>query len=223
MNGIWKENVNIWHKDYKRKKQNRKHILKDKAKSLIRRFYYNDIDNNSIRNECKKYYSVIKEVNKKSEDSSICRVEFKYYLNRELKSWQRDFFEPYKKFIRICYKLKNKWYDVYDNKEILFDEAKIIYKYEDIHIRYKEPIFKEEKISLKNCRTKEVFIYGKPLPTKYYNLLGFYSTGLRKYYKKLTSSKRRANTRNWINKKDYSMDLEIKMSALEKSYKWFID
>ena len=225
MQGVWKEKINGWNKDNKRKKQSRKHTLKDKAKILIRKFYHQDIDNDSIRRECRKYFDITKKDIKKSEDSFICRVEFKYYLDRNKKKYHRAIYEPRRYFTRICYQLKYKWYDVYTNEEIIFDEHHILFKFEKIHIRYKEPlIVSEDSISLDRFYyDNTVFIYGNPLPNKFYKMYGFYSTTLKKFYKKVSHTRTRRNERVWLYKKDYDMDYEIKKSAIEKSYKWYID
>ena len=48
MTGTWKENISSYHKDCRRKRQSRKHTLKDKVKPLIKKFRYKNIDTDFI-------------------------------------------------------------------------------------------------------------------------------------------------------------------------------
>ena len=59
MQGTWKENISGYHKDCRRKKQSRKHTLKDKVKPLIKKFIYKDIDTNFIYTKGDRYSETI--------------------------------------------------------------------------------------------------------------------------------------------------------------------
>ena len=219
MQGTWKEKVGGWnHKDTKRKKQTRKHILKDKVKPLIKKFYYDDKEfEDTIRYETIIEYKADKAVYKNSGFVEYWKIEKLTKVGNQVFG---DYLEPiYNRTKMDAYLENGIWYNVYTNEIINGYIEKIAFLYKE------EKVFNKPKLI--NCGYSRnyimcynIFIYNKPLGEDWHNQYGFWSTKARKHVQKLVNARDRANTREYINRGDW--DKDVKTHALSKSIAWEI-
>jgi len=204
MNGLWKENLGGWnHKGQKRKKQKRKHTIRDRARALLKVQERKDI---GIWEEGEVEFKKPEKIFKNNFYIEIWRVKF-------LKS-------DYSKYIyRDAYFWNNCWYNEYTDEPIHYSFVKkvdFLYATElvfDKPIEIKENPFRGYSFYVSTT----TFIFGKPLPN--WKKWTLYNDGRRrKFAQKQAHSKDRAKLREWISKGDW--DSEIKTHALSKSILW---
>ena len=80
-------------------------------------------------------------------------------------------------------------------------------------------VFKKEEISSITIENS-IYIYGKPLPTDFFHMYGFYSTRRKKFVKRFANRRTRLRIKEWLIKGDY--DTTHKNHSLEKSILWEI-
>lgn len=224
MQGIWKEKISGYKKDCKRKKQSRKHTLKDKFKALNKKFIIKDIENEIVHDEANNFVVIQDEIiTKQSGWVETWKIEVLRYI-RDIPSSSGMYLYPeYSVSIRTAYQIGAQWYDEYDNTEINGD---LINK---LDFLYKEEVKFEEVLKVKKYRSSwrpnfesKIFIYGNPIPKKYKKIFGLRATKRRKYAQKMANRKTRARLKVWLSKKDYNQEIEIKNHVLEKSIAWEI-
>lgn len=226
MQGTWKENISGWNqKDSKRKKQSRKHTLKDKAKTLIKKFKYKNIKNKVIWDEGGVEFIKDSSCFKQSGWVESWKVEVETYIGKYKFYWNSDYFQNrYSYSVRTAY-WNNGWFDDYDNTPISGPGVKV----KKLNFLYKEEIKYDTPIEIKPYRgyrstaaTKEtVFIYGKPICVDYWNKYRFWSTKRRKYGQQLVNRKERSAIRDWVKKEDW--ESEIPTNDLTKSIAWLVN
>jgi hypothetical protein len=224
MNGLWKENLSGYdRKGNKRKKHTRKHTLKDKVKPLIKKFYYKDIDNDVIHNDANRFeYVKPKKTFKQSGWVETWRVRVERII-----SWRKPSYDSvylirnWSENIRTAYNVNGIWYDEYSHEKIDGDIVPLHFLFKE-EVEYDEPIEIKKSYGWKPSFENEIFIYGKPLCEDWHNQYGFWSTRRRKYAQTYANRKTRAKAKNWLNKKDWNQETEIKNHSLEKSIAWEI-
>lgn len=212
MQGCWQEIVSGWnHKDSKRKKIIRKHLLKDKAKVLIRNGYYKDFDVNIKIEGISKFEISSKELYpenfKESMIAEVCYIRIYVY----------DIDHPHDGYYkyRIAYFDKRHWIDIYTG-EIYLSGAKVSFLYSK-EIKLNVP---DNRIRVRKIGEAQIFIYNKPIPVDYPHIFGFWSTKCRKYVQKRVNKSNRLKTKAYIIKQDW--DKEIKQNDLSKSIAWAV-
>jgi len=225
MNGTWKENVAGYSKDNRRKKQTRKHTLKDVAKWHIRHSdagYRKKKTTPSIRVEGGIETTLAKVPVKKELYVSVYIVDVDNY-DYELKAdagifgVAHGFFEGNNK---TAFKYKNRFYDYY-TKEPIEGIVKVLNLVDTMYLDWDEGETKYERDGWCSASSTEtLFLYGKPLPVDYWNIFGFWSTKGRKYAQKKANRADRMAIKTWIENKDISK--EVKTHALSKSIAWEI-
>ena len=225
MNGTWKENVSGYdRKCSKRKRQTRKHTLKDKAKALIRRFKFNDIENDVIRYETKLEYTSDESIIKKSGWVDEYEIEVSTIVDTKIINDVT--LDNCTCSLKTAYLENDSWYDVYTN-ELIVNNARKNSKSKVRIICFlgkKEKIFNKPKI-IKNyffkdkyILTSNTFIYNKPIPKNFWHIYGFYSSRARKHIQRRVNHIDRQRLKMYLTKGDW--DLEIKTHALSKSIAW---
>lgn len=205
MKGLWKENLGSWnHKDTKRKKQTRKHTLKDNIKVLIKEEinYYKE-------GECE--LVLPKPVYEDCGVVEVWNVMFSKY----------EYFFDYSKPRRAYYIPQLGWFDDYTNNSIDKPFHKKVELVGKKFVKYPRPI-KVKSGYRKNILTfgGEVFLYGKPLPVDYWRMFGFRSTRRRKWIQRYVNKKERRAVRDWVTKADWNR--EIPTHSLSKSIAWMV-
>jgi len=225
MNGTWKENVGGYHKDCKRKKQSRKHTLKDKAKWHIRHSgigYRNTIPKNTPTKIEGDVVITPRKILRKKElyvDVYVINVDDYNYIE----ILGEDFCVPPQGFFegktKIAFKYNNNYFDIY-TKEIIIGLIKPLSKIDTIYLDWdEEDTYITERVYKPSIK-ETIFLYGKPLPKKYWNIFGFWTTKARKYAQNKAHRMDRRNTKTFIKKGDW--DAEIKTHCLSKSIAWEI-
>jgi len=225
MNGTWKENIAGYSKDCRRKKQTRKHTLKDKAKwhikhSEIRWKIKKSSSRTKIEGDIKCNFDNLKVKKELYVPVFVIEVDnYKYSktLGDDYKVKPEGFFEGNTK---QAFRYRNDWYDIYTYKKIE-GIIKPLNKIDTIYIPWDENL--QDTENKNGCRistTKTIFLYGKPLCVNYWNEYGFWSTKARKYAQKKANSMDRQRVRNYIAEGDW--DKEIKTHHLSKSIAWEI-
>ena len=219
MNGTWKENVSGWdRKGNKRKKQSRKHTLKDKVKPLIRKFHYNEEYNDTIWIEGDaNYIKPEKYIYKKSGFIETWSIEVSRYIGQKV--CEDYLLSEYSYNNRVAYQtIDDKWYDEYTNEPI----DGIVKK---LHFKYKEEVTFDEPVKIyvgtwsrKPSTDETIFIYGKPITDNYTNQYGFWSARRRKWIQTSAHRKDRALLRQYISNSDWNKD--VKTHPLSKSISW---
>jgi hypothetical protein len=222
MNGTWKENLGGYdRKGNRRKKHRRKHTLKDKVKPLIKKFHYNDIDNDVIHNDANRFEYVKPE---KTFKQSGWVETWRIRVERTL-SWKKDSYDSiystrnWSENIRTAYNVNGIWYDEFNHEKI---DGEIV----PLDFLFKREVIYDEPVELKDFRgwspkfQNEIFIYGKPLCENWHNQYGFWSTKSRKYAQKYANKRTKMNIKTWIVKGDW--DTVPKSHDLEKSIAWEI-
>ena len=212
MQGIWKENISGYTKDSKRKKQSRKHTLKDKAKWHIKHTQY------SRKGKC--------ESNKTFVEGDILVVpdqikqHKELYINICLISVIYDTFDFSYSKIKLVFQYRNDYYDFY-TKELITRSTDLLTVLDIMYLDWDEDLELIDRPGYYGSSTREtLFLYGRPLPVDYWNMFGFYSTKDRKIAQKKANSMDRQRVREYISKFDW--DAEIKTHALSKSILWEI-
>jgi len=228
MNGTWKENISGYdRKGNKRRKQSRKHTLKDKAKWHIKHTIYSKQTNNKLSNKTyiegnvefipamvknhKELYVDVWTVDVDNYDYSKTLDEYCFLP-------PAGYFEGNNK---IAFEYNNAWYDIYTHTYIK-GIIKPLNKIDTIYLNWDEnkPKIVEYK-GYCGVDTKEtIYLYNKPLSVKFWNIYGFYSTKARKYAQKKVNHIDRQNVRTYISESNW--DKEIKTHALSKSIAWEI-
>ena len=228
MQGVWKENVSGYdRKGNKRKKQNRKHLLKDKAKWHIKHTIYNKqiaskkSNRTYIEGDIDFTPPMVKNNRELYVDVWVVDID-NYNYSKSLGEY--CFIIPDGHFEgnnRTAFEYNNSWYDIY-TKKIIKGIIKPLTKIDTIYLDWDENKPKiVEYHGYCGAATKEtIFLYGKPLPVKFWNIFGFYATKDRKYAQKKVNHIDRQNLRTYIAKGDW--DVEIKTHALSKSIAWEI-
>jgi len=214
MKGLWKENISGWNsKNTKRKKQTRKHTLKDNGRII----------NNLFNKKSLKTKKIFRIENKVENIMTYGEYYPKQY--KEIKSVKTYYINWYGKEYE-AYKFKDIWYDINTNKEIKpfkisqWDEymkQPIIVKYIDTYDFDDEigrnKANKKHDFICGNYNQKE-FIYDKILPS--WKKMTFYNNGKRrKFAQKKANRRDRQYIKKWINNSDF--DAEIKTHDLSKS------
>ena len=222
MNGTWKENLSGYnHKGQRRKKQTRKHILKDKIKPLIKNFYFKnkEIEKEKFFIENQVEYIDNEQTKKKRNITiKIYKIEVIRYYGELCNS-------RYSTNIREAYKSVNGgYYDLYNFEPIIGNEIKelSLIDTEEFEVEQKDNSKKNNKpITYFYYNSKIYFIYGKPLEKDFFNIYGFNSCKRRKYCKKLANKRTRKNIKTWLKKGDF--DKPHKNHFMEKSTSWCVD
>ena len=229
MNGLWKENIGGWNnKDTKRKKQSRKHILKDKGRALLKVydswFQEPKEDENIFREEGAVLWIKEKSEYKKQNMIEVCRVlvdnyDYKY-------SWFDDGILTdgfYQGKPRMAYNFRDTWYDY-------FDDSKISGHVKKVSVVDIEGIIDNTEAPKPSNRRRRIywgrhyiggtnFLYNKPLPS--WKRTTFYSDGKsRKLGQNIAHSADRGAVKTYIGNADW--DAEIKTHDLSKTIAWFV-
>jgi hypothetical protein len=220
MKGTWKENVGGYTKDNKRKKQSRKHTLKDCAKWHI--------SHTDSYREGKESPSTILNGDveiqgktipaKKQWIINIYSIDVDNYNYKE--KTPDDVFEGFfEGNNRVAYEYHGKFYDIYDNSEIQ-GKIKILNLIDTEYIDWDKDLPDIKERVWKPATKTTIFLYGKPLPADYWNMFGFYSSRARKYWQKAVNKMDRQRVREYISNEDW--DIDVKTHALSKSIDWEI-
>lgn len=197
MKGLWKENVSSYnHKGIRRKKTTRKHNIKDNIKALVK-INRKENYNKSIRLEGQ--FEVIQEYkNKKTEKIQV--------LLLTLNSSKKEV---------IGYFNKGKLYDYFNHNELKYSSFIIIKELDYFFIENKvKPRIRTYK------RNGAYVVYNCVLNKKFWNIYGFYSSSLRKFFGNYSNRTKRRNVKKFIREGDF--DKEIKGNSLDKSIEWTI-
>jgi len=226
MNGTWKENIAGWNlKDCKRKKQTRKHTLKDKAKWHIK---HSDIGwkakKGSSRTKIEGAIEYIPDTVKVKKELyvpvfvvDVDNYNYTETLGDDYRVKPEGFFEGNN---RTAFRYRNAWYDIYTYEKIE-GIIKPLNEIDTIYLPWDENLQDTEDRSYYRASTTEtVFLYGKPLPVDFWKIFGFWSTKGRKYAQKKANRADRMAIKTWLGNKDISK--EIKTHALSKSIAWEI-
>ena len=205
MQGKWKNNVGGWnHKDSKRKKQTRNHLLKDRGLYLSRKE-----PEEVVRFESD--VEIVQDtITKHGESKTIYKIRIDKYG------------EEYSERVAWYYghiKYNPEWYDAYTGKRIytwVHQGISIIGVAWQEYTHFKEP--RVHGLGYRGVYTKTLmFIYNKPVQD--WKRWTFYGDGKRrKYAQNQANSMDRQKLRTWINKKDW--DSEMKTHVLSKSVAW---
>jgi hypothetical protein len=237
MNGLWKENISGWNnKDTKRKKQTRKHYLRDKGRLInnnFGRFSKKNLKNDSIyrvENEQEILYNRYESMDIKKY-AEVFKISLVYYeldenyiedKNREVHKELYVYTDPNEyHYSKVFYeetskKELNEYLGLYFTQKYNITEIKETGR----KVETDWEILKE-KYDIDTTHlfwtTEKIFMYNKPLSD--WKLNSFYCDGKRrKYAQKIAHSKDRQNLRYWLSKEDW--DAEIKTHALSKSILW---
>jgi len=216
MTGTWKENVSSYHKDCRRKKQSRKHTLKDKVKPLVKKFKYKNIDTDFIFSDG----IVITKPEPKTKQSGFVDT-FKIEVQRSLNEVESDEGYLYTRFsskVRTAY-YANGWYDEYTDEPIYGDVKKLSFIWSK-EVQYDKPAVIRDRRWYSASYVDTIYIYGKPITSNWLNHYGFWSSKSRKPAAKMANRIGRAKCREWIHNAVW--DAPIKNYALEKSIAWEI-
>jgi len=204
MQGKWKENVSIYHKDCKRRKQKRKHTIKDKAKWYL-------TNKEKVLNKKNLYEDVIEHkipIVQKKEKYLPIHILFVEKYNKEY-----DFID----IIKVkAFQWKRGWINV-DTMDYISGHVLKDIQTEDVFqlILHHES---KEKERISEYGNNKIIMFNTLLPQNYWHYFGFYSHSLRKFWQKYAHRKDRMLLRNWISHRDF--DEEIKTHYLSKSISW---
>ena len=211
MQGVWKNRLGGWnHKNQNRKKQTRKHMLKDKGEFL--NIHSEELDSVKIYGEMKIELNTSKKSSPHTKLVDVQYVEFERYAL---------FGGSHKKHILAYF--SDGWIDYYTDRPILFrwskiSPQKILFKKELVIDKDDKPISPIKDIPfILYSGGESIHIFGKPVEK--WKINTFYRhTRIRSKIKKIANSKDRIRVRNWISNKCW--DSEIKTHSLGKSILW---
>lgn len=207
MTGLWKENIGGWNaKNQKRKKQSRKHTLKDKGKVLIKAFHKGKpVD---VREEYEIEHILTDPPQKRSDWCELWSV----------RKTKNHFCKIGKSFYAIKY--GDKWFNHVTYKELPDSREIVALDFIGKEEFEKDPVEEKSSRSYLWAATKTTYyIYGKPVEK--WKERSFYSHGHRRLdAQKKVTRRNRARLKTWISKADW--DKEIKTHALSKSISWEI-
>lgn len=108
------------------------------------------------------------------------------------------------------------------------DNAKVIYRRFGSYIETEDKFYENATYEKVEIRNKEYFriskIYGLSIDKQHFwNIICPLSQGVRKSSQNKANRLDRAKLRNWLSKKDYDMEKEIKTHSLSKSIAWDIN
>jgi hypothetical protein len=236
MNGLWKENVSGWnHKDTRRKKQSRKHYIKDKGKAIYLKFGRNGkhtADKNVFRieNEQEIIYNPYHYMDIKKY-AEVFNIEIVYYEldDNGLEDKNKPVFKNLNVYIDPN---KNYYNDVFyeeKSRKELDDYLGLIFlqRYEIIS---KKPTGRKIETNWKEIKdaydVDKIYSFWSTEKTYMYNTLipgwkvdTFFDDGKRrKIAQKKAHHKDRQNLRKYLKEGDW--DKEIKTHYLSKSIAW---
>jgi len=230
MNGTWKENISGYdRKSNKRKKQTRKHLLKDKAKYHITHSEYYGRKNKKLSNNPNVCYiegavehtpSMVK--NKKELYVDVYTIDVDNYDRTECNVTLTDVIRGcFEGNTKIAFNHHGRWYDIYTYEHIR-GAVKKLTKIDTIYLDWDEslPDMVEDCGYYASATIETIFLYGKPLPVDWHNIFGFWSTKARKYAQKKVNSMDRQRLINYISEGDW--DKDVKTHSLSKSIAWEI-
>jgi hypothetical protein len=217
MQGLWKENVGSWNnKDSKRKKQNRKHTLKDKAKWHISHSSNwrnkKESPSTSIEGDIEITEDMVKVKKELCVGVYIIEVDNYNYsktLGKCFGVLPDGFFEGNTK---TAFKYHNRYYDIY-TKELIKGIIKPLNKIDVMYLDWDKDLPDVEervwKLATKPDTRTTIFLYGKPLPVNYWHIFCSYSTKTKKYAQKQVNRMNRQRTREFISKAEWDKDIKI--------------
>lgn len=214
MQGTWKEKVGGWnHKGQRRKKQSRKHTLKDKAKALLKRYDYYGKNDDTIHSSVNVTTFVVEPVCKKSGFVSI----YKYGTQIVYIKDQFGNFGNLDDILEHSSYLQYKFYDVYtDMKTKVKNLERVTFLYKE-EVQYKTPLMKGFRYMYRVPKSyNDITIYGKPVDTAWKYRRKLYSK-FKKHHRKTVNARRRAGIRQWLKRGDY--DTDAGLGKYEKSIK----
>jgi len=222
MQGTWLENTPLYSKyGDKRRKQTRKHTIKDKFKPLIKKFHYKDMIDKSgtYKDTIDKYnYVVQDEIIKHSQKVEVYKVNIKrYYKIPNTIPWEYNISSS----IRYAYKFNKSWYDSYIN-QIIGDIGEVnIIKFEYFtFIHFNPPLITPIKYTKSSYfgHKSSIWFYDKPIDSNWHNKYGFWSTRRRKFYQNLANRRDRRLSKNYCIKGDW--DKDVKSHSSSRSINW---
>lgn len=239
MQGTWKEKTFGYIKDCKRKKQKRKHLIKEKNKPILKKYYYKDISNEIVRpgvevilNEDVKFkhsgfvdvykaevFKFVKSINAK-HITDICHFKNAYY---EMPGYVYTFSSSLKDVYRIPEEKSEGYYDAETNEKLTaYDSITImdfLYKKE---IQFKNPIKLSGRKRFATGITTQVFLYGKPLPESFHKLYGFYScSGRRGFSQKKANKRDRRLLKEWLGNRNFDTDIKTHETSISIAWEVF--
>jgi len=225
MQGTWKENIQGWNtKDSKRKKQSRKHTLKDRAKWHIKHTRWNRNQDSAatyVEGSSKKEIYLVE--NRRQFKVEVWTIDVDNYdYKKTLKSirFRRVPEGFFKGNTKIAYEWRGFWYDYYTAKPYR-GLIKKLNKIDEEFVEWDKHIPKYEEVEFElGAEVETIYLYNKPIPVDYYNMFGFYTTRRRKFVQKMVNKMDRARVREWVSRENW--DTEIKTHALSKSIAWEI-
>ena len=243
MNGLWKENIFGWnHKDTRRKKQSRKHYIKDKGKAIhnkFGRYGKHTADKNVFRieNEQEIVYNPYNNMDIKKY-AEIINIEIMYYelddngLEDKTKPLFKNlnaYVDPNKNYYSdVLYEEKTRKElkkHLEENLGLVFPQKyKILYTKptgRKIETNWEEikNTYDVDKVS-SFWSTEKTYMYNTLIPD--WKVSTFYDDGKRrKIAQKRAHHKDRQNLRKYLKEGDW--DKEIKTHYLSKSIAWEID
>ena len=205
MQGLWKNNVSGYNKKGdKRKRQSHKKFVKDKYRSVVKKFVYGKSENLSVYREGSK--SVFYRDAKRIPQEAYVFVWNISIGNKE----------------KIAWEYKGLWYDDFTDERLNIKvgfEVKRNFIIEQVPIeveKQKEHPLREIK-SFNIYSKKERLLYNKPFPIEL-ERMSFWVK--KKYSRQKANRKDRVRLRNWLANWDF--DKPIKTHELSKSILWDI-
>jgi hypothetical protein len=213
MKGTWKENLGGWnHKDSKRKKQTRKHLLRDNG----RYYSMHDEDCKSCRIESEVEVNAIYET-KHGETKNIYKIKINKWFDSYSTRVAYVYGDPFGLYGHYA-----RWYDAYT--EAYIDEhskrIEVLGLAWQEYTHYDEPrtITKGYSYSGRGWSDELLFVHNKPYyQWERYNRFRDYP---RKWAQKEVNRSNRAKVKQYIKNGDW--DKEIKLHSCTKSIAWMI-
>lgn len=206
MKGLWKEKLSGWNqKGERRKRQNRKHSLKDNF-DYIEKAAYRDIDNKNYKWEGS-YEPLIEEVVKYGYQVDVYIAEVSSFWH------SKDF--VYEKNKKVCKEVGKSFYKDYETKENLRQlSVKVKKELGREFIKYDEPITFLIKEVLHN--PGKLFVYGKPVDKKKW----YRGTRRRKWTQRFLNKDMRSKVRKYIHNENW--DDVIDSIAEKNTVNWLV-
>jgi len=209
MNGTWKEQLGGYDsKGTRRKRQARKHILKDKIKALEKTFWRESSS------------EIVEEKNKYSSDVDIFKIQVKRFIE-DVRPYYGEYVESvYSTSIREAYFLLG-WRDAYTDKLIEnCQEVKTLSFLYSKHLVFDEYLEqKPRRVRPSKWKTNILFVYGKAIPFKYTRDYYVVPTSLKKGLAKIVNGKDRMRVKDYIHNADW--DANIGTHSLSKDYHFY--
>ena len=218
MTGTWKEETPTYSKyGDKRRRQTRKHTIKDKFKPLIKKFHYK-----SIVDKSGTYKDIIGRYTYLENDEAIKHSDrIDIYTVKLIRKPENGLSFNKTKSIRCAYFHKNKWCDFYTDEIIKGDFECTILKFQfSTFIHYNPPkiISKKYYKTSYSRRKSSIWFYDKPVDVNWHNKYGFWRSNLRKFFQTIANRRDRRYVKFYCHSQEW--DKEIKRCKSSKSIDW---